>query len=429
MSRTSLPDDVENDNIPDECRADHDQLQDMTDEQVVEKINTRLINTDSPVRVEKSGIHGYGLFAIDKIQADHKICDYWGELQADSHSVDLVSRQLEVKWLKKQSLFLMGSRMCAATWSNDAWGPERYTHYSGALPVCRVSGCDEYHVPWGDVCKKHLLDPEEEHSGVDVDLTESSGQVVLTEEADDSSVQVVPLPCIQISPGVARWQNVITDFQATKLVEFVRNLPYKHIIVNPDKRRSMSPPVFMYGKAPERERDKATQYLIATVRSVMKNCGAAFESVCRVKPMPVGARVLKSASGCLAQCHHKDFNDACDAENKSVILAIETGTRLELCVGGETKHVDIPRRDMLVFSGNVSHGGAAYSKENHRIFWKVVPDARKLATAKSTLGKNDYLQFNCEHNTGLQEPVGSLANSQEKNANSEPAKVTLLIEF
>ena len=96
MSSTPLPDDVENDNIPNDCRADHDQLQDMTNEQVVKKINTRLINTDSPVRVKTSGIHGYGLFAIETINADEKICDYWGELQADSHSVDLVSRQLEV---------------------------------------------------------------------------------------------------------------------------------------------------------------------------------------------------------------------------------------------------------------------------------------------------------------------------------------------
>ena len=92
MSSTPLPDDVENDNIPKDCRADHDQLLDMTDEQVVKKINTRLINTNSKVRVEKSGIHGYGLFAIERIDADNKICDYWGDLRADSHSVDLVSR-------------------------------------------------------------------------------------------------------------------------------------------------------------------------------------------------------------------------------------------------------------------------------------------------------------------------------------------------
>ena len=49
---------------------------------------------------------------------------------------------------------------------------------------------------------------------------------------------------------------------------------------------------------------------------------------------------------------------------------------------------------MLVFSGDVVHGGAAYSETNYRVFWKVAPTAR--ATDIADISQSDNEEFKAE---------------------------------
>ena len=81
-----------------------------------------------------------------------------------------------------------------------------------------------------------------------------------------------------------------------------------------------------------------------------------------------------------------------------VISAIESGTELEVCINGSVKHVDIPRRHMVAFSAEVVHGGSAYTKENYRVFWKVVPAARAHDVAKMSQDVTEKLEWECTHN-------------------------------
>ena len=163
-----LPTGIAVDNIPDNLRTAHVELANKTTEEIVKTINSHLHARDDPVRVEKSDIHGYGLFAITDISEGDVICPYWGEIVA-SGATDLVSRRLEMSWHGVQ-LYIMGSQMCAATWSNDAWGPERYKDPADNSLLCAVEDCGALHVPWGTRCVSCQY-PGNDESDADIDLT------------------------------------------------------------------------------------------------------------------------------------------------------------------------------------------------------------------------------------------------------------------
>mgnify|MGYP001152026973 FL=1 len=78
---------------------------------------------------------------------------------------------------------------------------------------------------------------------------------------------------------------------------------------------------------------------------------------------------------------------------------------------------------MIVFNGSVAHGGAAYDKDNIRVFWKVVPESLKQEILGFSTEELEYLALPCNHNkldapgasesaTETDSPVLSSANEE-----------------
>ena len=140
-------------------------------------------------------------------------------------------------------------------------------------------------------------------------------------------------------------------------------------IFNPGKRRSQSksilcPPI-------EDPSADAFELLLVEVNRIMRDHFSAFTSAGNF-PSAIAARYLRADKGCLAQRHHFDYKEDKYDVCLSVILALEPGTRFEFCskVGGTYVRSisDIPPLSMIVFNGSVAHGGAAYDKDNIRVF-------------------------------------------------------------
>jgi hypothetical protein len=78
---------------------------------------------------------------------------------------------------------------------------------------------------------------------------------------------------------------------------------------------------------------------------------------------------LKSTPGCKAQVHHNDFSKKY-RDQFSILLAVDTTkTFFEVCTDHESEIIEVPRCSLLVFDGQVTHGGAAYCEDNMRLFW------------------------------------------------------------
>lgn len=118
----------------------------------------------------------------------------------------------------------------------------------------------------------------------------------------------------------------------------------------------------------------------------------------------VAARGIDAKKGCKSQEHHPDFLKN-PTNYWSVIVAVQHGSRLEICLGRDKEPliVDIPLGSALLFRGDVVHGGASYDHNNIRFFFKLVPyiDAR-LISLRST-EKNERLAVGqyCDHNKPL----------------------------
>ena len=134
---------------------------------------------------------------------------------------------------------------------------------------------------------------------------------------------------------------------------------------------------------------------------------AVAESVCKwISPdtvlVPIGVRALRSDKNCRAQHHHADFNiEKSPAAERcsSVIIALQKNTSLEICWNGKIEHVQVPYLGAVVWGSSVYHGGAAYSKDNYRIFFKAVPEGDKEAMVPETeIESEEVVPSECQHN-------------------------------
>ena len=78
---------------------------------------------------------------------------------------------------------------------------------------------------------------------------------------------------------------------------------------------------------------------------------------------------------------------------------------------------------MIVFNGSVAHGGAAYDKDNIRVFWKVVPERLKKEILGFSTEELEYLALPCDHNKidapGASESVTESDSPVLSSANEE----------
>ena len=88
---------------------------------------------------------------------------------------------------------------------------------------------------------------------------------------------------------------------------------------------------------------------------------------------------------------------------------------------------------MVVLDGSVAHGGAAYDKDNIRVFWKVVPDSLKREILGFSTEELEYLALPCNHNsldapgasesaTESDSPVLSSANEESEEEYLPPSR-------
>ena len=101
------------------------------------------------------------------------------------------------------------------------------------------------------------------------------------------------------------------------------------------------------------------------------------------------------------QAHHMDYVHPEYASFYSAMIGLQGGTRVVFCLGNEEQVVEIPPGAMLVWFGNVPHGGAAYSGDNYRLFFKVIAAGVKIKDAAHL----ELGYFHCTHNVKVDEKL------------------------
>ena len=121
----------------------------------------------------------------------------------------------------------------------------------------------------------------------------------------------------------------------------------------------------------------------ANVEDAVKKVGHLVKGFAK-NPEAQKIKFLKSEAGCMQQGFHMDYD--ADFENPNaclgVLVALQPATSLMVKAGShrrtptavrEATPVNLDAGDILIFSGNLSHAGAAYETANYRIHAYVVP--------------------------------------------------------
>ena len=204
-------------------------------------------------------------------------------------------------------------------------------------------------------------------------------------------------------------RNVISDQLAKQLCTAFAQLTYKPI-QNPDRLRGQSQPYEMY--TAWNKRQNMCLLHAGLIRSTVRRIVSKFDkSIVGDANTGVGAKAITSKKGCESQKHHPDYQPGVCRKDVSrywsVIVALEEGTRLEICLGdgSDPLIVSIPIGMALLFRGDVIHGGASYFlKENTRFFFKLVPFHEAWHISNLSTEANERLDTgsNCNHHIPTQ---------------------------
>ena len=219
-----------------------------------------------------------------------------------------------------------------------------------------------------------------------------------------ASIGKPPAGTQEMTENVYLVHDVISDQVAGELCTLFGNLSYKPIL-NPDRLRGQSQSYEMYTKK-GRRRTLGLLYE-DTIRSRVQQIVLKFdECIVGEADTAVGVKGIYSMEGCKSQEHHPDYQpEVCRLDVSkywSVIVALEEGTRLEICRGDGTAPliVSIPVGMALLFRGDVVHGGAAYLlKGNYRLFFKLVPreEAGRISYASTEANERLAAGGFCNH--------------------------------
>jgi hypothetical protein len=93
--------------------------------------------------------------------------------------------------------------------------------------------------------------------------------------------------------------------------------------------------------------------------------------------------LLWSKDGDAKQEAHQDFS-MWDFPRFAGILSLEDGTKV--CIGKEGNQQELEMRagEVVIFRGDVFHSGAAYEKENRRVYLKAIPRGCELYEVEKT---------------------------------------------
>ena len=204
--------------------------------------------------------------------------------------------------------------------------------------------------------------------------------------------------------GVYMYTGILDDIQATRLYGKLISLQYDGI-QNPDARRFQSRKYILYGHVATYLRKNVEDRFFRTLmENIFENMDPEVLAVAGPDPTAVGGRGLRSLGGCCQQkCHH-DCNSTIKQSKcyLSILLSVDDTTNWMSC--HLDRLINIPRKSMLVFRGDIDHAGGPYAIgcSNYRFFCNIVP--RKIAVEMSKRAEYDteVLPYcSCKHNKRL----------------------------
>ena len=199
--------------------------------------------------------------------------------------------------------------------------------------------------------------------------------------------------------GVWYYENVLTLNRSRSLLGMLLSLRYKHI-ENPDKCRLQSQSYCLYGHAARVHKGSETDEYMNTVCSeVMSRLDSSVLAIAGPNPTAVCARGLYSMPGCMCQLCHQDCVGSIKRSKKylSVLVSVQEHTTWWSCRLCEL--VSIRTCDVLVWRGDVGHGGGPYDKANWRFFFNILPRAECVDMSTRARYSTERISlYTCAHN-------------------------------
>ena len=109
---------------------------------------------------------------------------------------------------------------------------------------------------------------------------------------------------------------------------------------------------------------------------------------------PVHPAILWSLPGGQPQSLHPDFTSF-NFPKLAAIYSIDDNTTLDIItVNNQRETVRILKNELLVFRGDVDHGGSAYKVDNRRIYFKILPTGAQFTQVEL---ESTGAKLKCKH--------------------------------